>query len=121
MTHRQTELTIQKIKRIFKQNDLIITHDVNHKKVNFLNVNLDLSSGLFKPYRKENDYPLYIHKHSNHPPAVVKNIPAAVNRRLCSISSNAAVFNEEISDYQSALVNGGHTHKLEFTPPPPSQ
>ena len=117
LTHQETEQIIQEISRIFKQNDLSITSNVNHKKVDFLDVNLDLSSGLFKPYKKENDCPIYIHKHSNHPPSVIKNIHGAVNQRFCSISSNAAVFSEETSDYQTALANGGHTHRLEFTPP----
>ena len=117
MTRRQTELAIQEISRIFKLNDLSITSNVNHKQVDYLDVNLDLSSGLFKPYKKENDCPIYIHKHSNHPPTIIKNIPESVNRRLCSISSNAAVFREETTEYQTALANGGHTHKIEFTPP----
>ena len=104
MTHKQTEETSQEISRIFKQNDISITSNENHKKVDFLDVNFDLDSGLFRPYKKENDCPIYIHTNSNHPPSVIKNIPASVNRRLCSISSDVTVFSEETSDYQTALV-----------------
>ena len=88
-----TELTMQEISRIFKQKGLSITSNVNHKKVDYLDVNLDLDSGLFSPFKKENDCPIYIHKKSN------KNVPASVNRRLCSISSNAAVFSQEINNF----------------------
>ena len=51
---------------------------------------------------------------------MTKNIPAAVNRSLSSISSNEAVFTDAIRPYQLALRNSGYTHKLEYTPPPPS-
>ena len=39
----------------------------NIHSVNFLDVNLDLSSGEFKVYMKPNDTPLYVHSQSNHP------------------------------------------------------
>ena len=45
------------------------------KEVNFLDVTLDLRSGLYKPYNKPNDTPLYVHKNSNHPPSILKNPP----------------------------------------------
>ena len=66
---------------------------------------------------KPNDCPLYINKNSNHPPPVIQNIPAAVNRRLSSISANEEVFNAAVPPYQAALSKSGYEYKLEFTPP----
>ena len=57
MNPRQTELAKKEICKIFKQNDLSITIDVNHKVVNFLDVTLDLSSELYKPFMKPKDCP----------------------------------------------------------------
>ena len=54
---------------------------------------------------------------SNHPPSVIRNIPAAVNRRLSSISANEAVFKEAAPLYQEALENSGFAYKLAYEPP----
>jgi hypothetical protein len=84
--------------------------------VDFLDVTLDLSSGTFKPYMKPNNIPSYVHRDSNHPPAITKNIPLAVNRRLSAISSTEAIFNQAAKPYQEALDKSGYRHKLEFDP-----
>ena len=59
--------------KLFKRHALKITIEANMKTVNFLDVNLDLNKDQYGPYRKPNDVPLYVHKHSNHPPAVLKH------------------------------------------------
>ena len=67
LTPRQTENVKKEMCKILKAQGLNITIDANIKTVNFLDVNLDLSSGIFKPYMKPNDTPLYVQKQSNHP------------------------------------------------------
>ena len=114
---RQTELKKKDICRIFKEKKLSITIQANLKVVNFLDVTLDLNSGLYKPFMKPNNTISYINKDSNHPPSIVRNIPAAVNMRLCSISSNEAVFNAAAPPYQEALAASGFAHTLRFEPP----
>ena len=116
-TPRQAELIKKEVCKIFKQQNLSITIEVNLKVVNFLDVTLDLNSGLFKPYTKPNDTPIYINKKSNHPPSITKNIPTAVNRRLSSISANEEVFKEAIPPYQEALAKGGYEYQLKYDPP----
>ena len=70
---------IEKIKKelckIFRDNDLKITVEANKTKVKFLDVTLDLRSGKYWPYTKEGNIPLYVHRKSNHPPSILKNIP----------------------------------------------
>ena len=77
---------------------------------------LDLNSGEYKPFMKPNNKIQYIDKGSNHPLSILKNIPAAVNRRLSSISSNEGVFNAAAPPYQEALAASGYVHKLQFEP-----
>ncbi|CAH3170899.1 unnamed protein product [Porites lobata] len=36
----------------------------------------------------------YVHRESNHPPITTKNIPAGINRRLSSLSSDKASFDQ---------------------------
>ena len=56
---------------------LKITAETNLHVVNFLNVTFDLATGKYKPYRKPNDDLLNIHKHSNHPPNILRQLPAS--------------------------------------------
>ena len=72
MKPRQAELAKKKIWRIFKDNGFNITIEVNVKSVNFLDVNLNLETGLYKQYMKPNETPLYVHSQSNHPPGILK-------------------------------------------------
>ena len=117
LTPRQVEQTKKQMCQIFREINLSITIEVNHKVVNFLDVCFDLNTGIYKPYIKPNDKPLYINVNSNHPPSVLRNIPAAVNRRLASISANENVFNEAAPLYQEALDNSGYTHTLRYEAP----
>ena len=90
------------------------------KEVNFLDVTLDLRSGLYKPYNKPNDTPLYVHKNSNHPPSILKNLPAGINKRLSSLSANEEIFKQSTPTFQEALQKSEHNHNLKFEPPPPA-
>ncbi len=84
--------------------------------MNFLDVTLDLTSGNYKPYMKPNNKLLYVHRQSNHPPALLKNIPHNINKRLNNISSCKEVFDEAIPPYQKALQESGYDYKLTFNP-----
>ena len=87
--------------------------------VDFLDVNLDLKTGLHKPFVKPNQTPLYVHNLSNHPKHILENIPKAVNERLSKLSSNQAVFDEAAPVFQEALSKSGYNHQLSFNPPIP--
>jgi hypothetical protein len=54
-TPRQIENIKKKICQIFDRNGLQVTIEANAKIVNFLDITLDLNTGIFKPYMKEND------------------------------------------------------------------
>ena len=114
MTPRQVDRIKKEMCKIFGNYGLIITIDVNHKIVNFLDVTFDLESGLFKPFMKPNDNPLYVNNKSNHPPAITKNLPESVNRRLSSLSANEGVFRDAIPPYQQALKDSGYDFELKF-------
>ena len=100
----------------FKSNGLKITIEANRKIVNSLDVTFDLTSGSYKPYMKPNNKLLYVHWLSNHSPALLKNIPKNINKRLTNISSIEQVFNEAIAPYQQALEESGYDFKLKFDP-----
>jgi hypothetical protein len=84
--------------------------------VDFLDVTFNLEEESFKPYCKPNNVPQYVHRLSNHPPSVLRNIPANVNKRLSSISSNEKMFESAAPQYQEAINKSGYTYKLKFDP-----
>ena len=102
--------------KMFKEElGLKITLDTDLTVVNFLDITLDLHGEKFYPYRKPNDFPMYIHKQSNHPPHVAKQLPVGIGKRLSEISSDVESFNSFKGDYEQALCTiSCHRAKLEF-------
>ena len=90
-----------------------ITIEANKKVVNFLDVTFNLTNGCYKPFTEPNKLS-YVHQQSNHPPALLNNIPLNINKRLTSISSSKEVFDESIPPYQKALTESGYDHKLTY-------
>ena len=113
---RALENIKKKICAIFKKQNLAITIEANKKEVNFLDVTLNLENDTFRPFTKPNDIPNYVHRMSNHPGNVTKNIPASVNRRLSVLSSNEQMFKTAAPLYQESLNKSGYDFKLEFNP-----
>ena len=114
---REIEQIKKKMCSIFTTNNLRITIEANLKSVDFLDITIDLRTGIHKPYMKPNNSPLYVHKDSNHPPSIVKNIPESINRRLSTISSDKTSFDQSAPEYQTALNNSGYKYKLNYNPP----
>ena len=80
-----------------------------------LDVTLNLTDGTYYPYRKPNNETLYIDSNSNHPPTIIKHLPAAIGRRISDISLNKELFNKTKPHYESALKQSGHDEKLMYT------
>ena len=114
----KTTQVIERIKKdictAFKKYNLRVTVDANLKVVDFLDVTLDLNTGKHKPFIKPNNKPTYVHSQSNHPPSILKNLPAAINKRLSEISSDAEIFNQAAPIYQQALNASGYSHQLKY-------
>ncbi len=113
---RNIELIKKDICKTFAKHKLKITIDANKKSVDYLDINLDLVKNTFKPYMKPNNTPLYVHNKSNHPPNIIRNIPAAINKRLSNISSDENIFEQAKAPYQEALRKSGYNYTLEYSP-----
>lgn len=112
---RNIENMKKQICTIFKRNKLKITIEANKKIVNFLDITMDLNRETYMPYTKPNNTIQYVHKQSNHPPSIIKNIPIAINRRLNKISSSKQEFDKASEPYQKALQKSGYSHILEYS------
>ena len=78
--------------RLLDELGLKISIQTNLKVANFLDVTFDLENNTYYPYRKPNDWPVYIHKLSNHPPSITKNLPVAISRCLSDLSHGRETF-----------------------------
>ena len=113
---RLADKTRKELHKIFEQFGLKITAKANLHAVNFLDVTFDLASTKHRPYRKPNDDPLYIHKHSNHPPSILRQLPVSINKRISTLSSDKETFQDAAPTYQTALGHSNFAHKLEYMP-----
>ena len=111
---QQTDKARQSIIKTFNNIGFKIEIETNLKEVNFLDVTLNLINGTYRPYKKPNDKLQYIHKLSNHPPQVLKQLPESINDRLSNNSSNEEVFNRVKQEYESALRESGYKTDLKF-------
>ena len=108
VTGREADLVRKDMVDLFKKLGLWITIDTNLKIVNFLDLTLNLNYGKYYPFRKPNDTPLYINRMSNHPPAIIRKLPAEISRRLTDISHDE-VFDNAAPLYNNALKRSGYS------------
>ena len=106
----------KKLQRLFKEYDLEITAESNLKFVNYLDVTSNLKDGTFRPYHKPDDQIQYIHTESNHPPNIIKHIPASIETRLSNLSSTEIIFKESTTHYENNLRQSGYNKKLTYKP-----
>ena len=91
---RGVEQTKKKMSAIFRKYNLEITIEANKKRVEFLDVYMDLEKNEFGPFLKPNETHVYVDLGSNHPPKVLENIPKGINRRLSTISASKDIFDK---------------------------
>ena len=103
------------IKRIFVELGLKIEIKTNMKIADFLDVTFILTNGMYYPFKKPNNTPTYINTKSNHPPTIIKNLPASIGRRISDLSQNEEIFSKAKPYYKEALKSSGYNEKILYT------
>ena len=103
MNARGTDKMRKIIIKLFKEVGFQLEIKSNLKKVEFLDVTLNLITVLYTPYKKSNDTLLYINTSSDHPPQIIKQLTNSINKRLCENSVNEQVFKTVKPVYEKAL------------------
>ena len=83
---------------------------------------LELLTGKYRPFHKNNENLRYINKESNHPKSVIKAIVNSVSNRISSLSANEEIFRQNEDYYNEALTDtdpiGPHpSYLLPLHPP----
>ena len=66
------------------------------------------------PYRKPDNDLIYIHKHSNHPQNIFKDLPKSISKKVTDTSSNEETFNNHIPIYREALKSSAFNNYLSY-------
>ena len=106
---------IRYVVKVFKNLGLSITSKPNLKIVDYLNVTFDLQNNSYKPYRKPDNLPVYIHKHLNHPATILNESPKSIPKRISDLSSSKNIFHDAIPVYKEALRKSCFTSDLVYT------
>ena len=110
----QSDRLKKKLFQIFKSCGLRITIECNLAQADFLDVTFNLFSEKYWPYRKPNNEPLYIHKESNHPPNIIKQLPTMIENRVSATSCDELEFNKVKDEYNAALKKSGFKQGINF-------
>ena len=94
-----------------------VTIECNLKIVHFLDVTFDLDNNLHKPFRKENNKPIYINKNSNHPPSFLKQLPKSIEKQISETSSNRDIFDKSIKPFKNSLKEIDFSETLKYIAP----
>ena len=81
-----------------------------------MDASFDLKSGNYYPYRKQNNEILYIHKQSNHPPYIIKQISSMISKRVSAIFCDNDHFNKAAPDYNNAFKKSGFNENIGYSP-----
>ena len=99
---------------IFRQHGLGLKVEANMRVTDFLDVLFDLKQGTHRAWVKPEQVIHYVHRESNHPAHILKNIPAEVERRLSLLSSNKEMFEAAKGPFEDALKRAGYNKQLEY-------
>ena len=73
---------------------------------------LNLNDGLFRSCDKPDDISQYINKDFNHPPSLIKYLPASIEKRLSDNSSDEKIFQELAIYYEDTSNKAGYIDKV---------
>ena len=99
---------------LFKQHHLNLQIKCNLNILDYLDITLDLTTGLFKQYNKTNNISRYVTAKSNHVPSILKEIPKSVSKRISSNSCNEQIFNAAAPFFNDILNKCRYSEKLTF-------
>ena len=84
------------------------------KIINYLDFLLNLNNSKYKPYHKPDNEILCIHKDSNHPTSILKQIPTSIEKKISTLSSSETIFSESKEIYQKDLEISGYWQTLKY-------
>ena len=105
------------IVKIFKEEGLTLENNIIcSSATDFLDISMDLINETHKPYLNPNKVLKYVAKTSNHPPAIIANLPSMIQKRIIDLSSSLEIFEKCKGPYEDALRASGFEGNLTYSP-----
>ena len=92
----QLETIKKSLQKTVKDFGLEVAAESNLKIVNYLDVTLSLHDDSFRPCDKSDDIIQYINKEFNHPPNLIKHLPASIEKQLSNNSFDKKYFKNQL-------------------------
>ena len=92
LNRQQTGRSRKRMIETFKSFGFKIEIFTNLPGVNFLDATFNFRTNTYRPYRKPNNTPSYIHMPSNHPPEILKRLPTLISELVSRNSCNKQIF-----------------------------
>ena len=118
---RQADQYRKAITKIMKDNGLKAVVKCNLKIVDFLDITFNLGTGKYKPFKKPNNNPRYIHVESNHPGNIIKQIPKSISKRISTNSYDKAIFDDAAPYYNERLKESGYQETINYEETGPNE
>ena len=112
--HRRCDGIRKRLYKLFDEFGFRLDIKTSLKITDYLDVALNLYSGIVSPFRKRNQDLRYVNMGSNHPTQVFKHVPKGIEHRLSNNSPNKEIFERSKQEYEEALKNDGYRIKLEY-------
>ena len=110
----QLETIKKSLQKTFKDFVLEIVAESNLRIAYYLDVTLNLNDGSFRPCDKPDDIIQYINKEFNHPPNLIKHLPASIEKRLSNNSFDEKIFQESAIYYEDTLNKARHLDEIVY-------
>ena len=108
MSGPQIQRAVKKLHKIFADYGLKITVEANLKQIDFLDFEMNLETGIVRPWRKPGNEPKYINVNASHPINIIKCLPKMIESRLSSLSTTKTEFEQIKGPYVDALKEAGY-------------
>ena len=92
LNRQQTGRSRKRMIETFKSFGFKIEIFTNLPGVNFLDATFNFRTNTYRPCRKPNNTPSYIHMSSNHPPEILKRLPTLISELVSRNSCNKQIF-----------------------------
>ena len=111
---RKVERVKKYFQKNFRENDLNIVIKCNLKIVDYLDVTFNLFNNTYKPFSKPNNEINYVHKESNHPTSIIKQVLFQSSHVYQVFPQVKKKFNESMPTYEKALKKSGYDYRLKY-------
>ncbi|GAB1604561.1 hypothetical protein Ahia01_000737600 [Argonauta hians] len=113
-TNRNYDRVKKELHHIFNTMNLKIEIQNEYRKINYLDVTLDLDNQTVEPYHKQNEMINYINAESNHPRHMKDAIVTSIATRVSTLSHDITKFEKHSNRYNNALTKAGYTTRIKY-------